>query len=170
MVCVILSQEKETNNSKWPLSTLDWALVASELGRVLWLRCELTVSAQRPLPASLRSSTAWCHAAALDPGSRFRREPTEIPGIFQGMGILPVATRPLYDYERQPSALNPALGAAPGLQVHFSARFPHPELRSPTGDCLLLSSDLRVKPGISSGPTQTCVGIQALRPVAGQVT
>lgn len=94
--------------------------------------------------------------AALDPGSGFRREPTGTPGILQRMAILPVATRLLYEYERQPSALNPALGAAPGLQVHFSDRFPHPELRTPTEDCVL-SSDLSGKPGISSGPTQTYV-------------
>lgn len=123
------------------MTSLHWAPAASELGRVLWFGRELTVSAQRPLPARLRSSMAWCHAAALDPGSRFPREPPGTPGIFQGMGILPVATRLLYEYERQPSALNPALGAAPALQVHFSARFPHPELRTLTEDCLLLSSD-----------------------------
>ena len=109
------------------MTSLHWAAAASELGRVLWFRRELTVSAQRPLPARLRSSTACCHAAALDPGSRLSREPPGtalLPsGIFQGLGVPPAETRLLHEYERQPSALKPRPWGRSGFAGPFFCPF-----------------------------------------------
>ena len=74
------------------MTSLHWAAAASELGRVLWFGCELTVSAQRPLPASLRSSTAcvmrrpWIQVPAYRESPRDRPPPP--PGSSKGWEFL----------------------------------------------------------------------------------
>ena len=108
------------------MTSLHWAAAASELGRVLWFGRELTVSAQRPLPASLRSSTAcvmrrpWIQVPAYRESPRDRPLP---PGIFQGLGVPPAATRLLHEYERQPSALKPRPWGRSGFAGPFFCPF-----------------------------------------------
>lgn len=134
----------------------DWDASSPCLHSALW----------RPASAP---ATAWCWGG-LRPRFPLQVRAAGTPGIFQGMGISSSSNQTFIRIWKAAFSIEPRpLGLAPGLQVHFSsACFPHPELRN-TPQRTAFSSDLRGKPGISSGPTQTYVWIQALRPVAGKL-